>query len=301
MPRRPTRRYRRKAPKRKSKPVAKLSKPMRRAIKQVIKGQAETKHTSFYQTYNPGTPPPVVATGLYASRGYALQNNVIANNISDILQLVPYVTQGTDNWNRLGQKITVQNLTLHGSVRVALPILQAVPLSLLSNLKVVIYVLQHRTLKSYDSLRSLNNFNQLLDTGEGTTAGFGGQVCDDKMPVSSNYYTVCHRKVIRLKWAGVQPNSTSEAPVTSLSIANCGEWKADFTIDLTKDIPKVLEFPDQTSPAVPLPPTTVNAPTNSSLFMCMGFINDGGPSNLSAPTVGQIEQTYVSRLLFKDL
>ena len=45
--------YKRRATKRKaSKPkkTAKLSKPMRRAIKQVVQGESETKRATFYQT-----------------------------------------------------------------------------------------------------------------------------------------------------------------------------------------------------------------------------------------------------------
>lgn len=285
-----------------AKKVASLSKPMRRAIKRVVRGEAETKHAAFYETYDPGTAvPPVVPNGLFSNRGYHSQNSIITSNISDIKQLIPYVPEGTDDWQRIGKRIRVQSLMLHGQVRVALPVINPPnpAVSALTNIQVVLYVLQHRSLKSYDTLRALNDFTQLLEVDEGKAVAFRGMVGDDKLPVQSDTYTLCHKKKINLKWAGYAPNSGDTAPVTTFSVANSHVWKADYSINLTKSVPKVLAYPDAN---VGVAPTTYNAPTNSSLFMAIAFINDACPAQAEGTiSATGLEQYYYTRLAYKDM
>jgi len=289
-----------KKPARKS--PAKVSKPLRKAVKAVIRGQAETKHAAFYESFaNGSVVPPVVPNGLFSNRGYASQNSIITSNVTDIHQLIPYVLEGTDDWQRIGKRISVQSLVMHGQVRVALPILNPSnpAASPLTNIQVVVYILQHRTLKSYDSLRSLNDFTQLLEVDEGKAVAFRGMTGDDKLPVQSDTYVLHHKKKINLKWAGYAPNSADTAPVNTFSVANSHVWKADYSINLTKYCPKVLMYPDA-NPGVS--PTTYNAPTNSSLFMAIAFINDASPAQAEGTiSYTGLEQYYYSRLAYKDM
>jgi len=154
------------------KKVAKVAPPMRRAIQQIVQGEAETKRATFYQSANDGTGTNI-ATGLYANRGWAVQNNTITNNTVDILQLIPYIAQGTDDWERIGDRLRPVKLGGKGSVRVA-QALRATVATNTTNLHVCMYVLQHVSLKDYTNLRAQNNFGQLLETGEGTTVFFNG-------------------------------------------------------------------------------------------------------------------------------
>lgn len=290
--------YKRRATKRKaSKPkkTAKLSKPMRRAIKQVVQGESETKRATFYQTANDGTGTEI-ATGLYANRGWAVQNNTITNNTVDILQLIPYIAQGTDDWERIGDRVRPVKLGIKGSVRVAQQ-LRATVATPTTNLHVCMYVLQHVSLKDYTNLRAQNNFGQLLETGEGTTVFFNGEALNPHMRVHSSYYKVCAKKVLKLKYAGIQ-----NGPNTQLSIANAHSWYADYSMDLTKHIPKLFKYPEDAPGANPL---VANVPTNSSIFLCMGYvnedINDAPPVPDPFPVTTQMQQIYVSELLYKDM
>ena len=279
------------------KPLTSLQK---KQVVRIVHGQAETKTVAFYEQSNDGSFS-ARASGLYSQRGWRVQNNSITNNNNDIHQLIPYLQQGTDDNTRIGQRVSVSRLHVSGAIRVAL-VNNVVP-CLETNLKVYLYILQHVSLKDYANLYSQNNFKQFLETGEPTTltAGtdyFYGIPQNAGMPVAKQYYKVCMRKVITLRYAGAEnmPNLT-----VPFSIANSGTWYADYNINLTKFVPKVLQYPEtDTSPTVI--PTTQNTPTNSSLFMSIGFIDWASPNNSTLhPTSAQLEQTYVSQLSFKDM
>lgn len=276
---------------RKSKPMAKLSKPMKRAIKQVIRGESETKTCTFYQSLNNGGSV-LPATGLFADRGWALQNNTIANNQTDILQLIPFIPEGTSDWERIGKVIRPTRLNVKGSLRVISN--RVVTPSTVTNIDVYMYILQHVSLKDYENLRASNVFTQLLDTNEGGTINFQGNALDPFMPVSSQYYKVLTRRKIALKFGGaILPGGTLTTPV---SIANAHQWYASYSLDLTKHVPKKLTFPDDG-----VTTAAQNSPTNSSMFMCFGFVDNlvGSPSG--ALQLAWLEQTYVANLSFKDM
>lgn len=265
---------------------------LKQMIRRVVTGIAETKTASFYQTYNNGTTPGR-ATGAFASRGYATQNNEILNNPTDIFQLIPAVAQGNSDNQRLGDQITPTSLTVKGEVRVRKQnILDAnVPL----DIKVVIYVLQHVSLKDYTNLYSQNNFNQLLETGENSTVRFYGNSVSPKLKVANQYYRVLKRKIITLRHAGVT-NYTGGLNY-AVSQANAHNWFGEYTFSLGKHLPKTLKYPENSVTG-----TTLNEPTNSSIFMCMGFYDQNENPDLTVvPTNGQLEQFYVSQLTWKDM
>jgi len=285
----------RRRPARKSvKPVAKLSKPMRRAIKQVVHGQAETKRAAFYQTANNGSSG-AIATGLFSGRGWAVQNNTITNNTTDLLQIIPYIAQGTNDWERIGKSIRTVGLNVKGSIRVTSSIVNNVA-GAATNLEVYLYFLQHKSLKDYTNLRARNDFNQLLETGEGYNAPFLGNTLDPFQPVADEWYTVLTRRKIVLRYGGaVLPGGTLTTPV---SVANAHQWYADFDVNLTKQCPKKLVFPEDD---VSLPPTVYNSPTNSSIMMVVGFVDQFQGSPASTLVRPWLEQTYVSSYTYKDM
>jgi len=282
-----------KASRPKTKKVAKLSSPMRRAVKQLVRGEAETKTASFYQDANNGsiTTP---ATGIFANRGWALQNSVISSNNTDLLQLIPNIQEGTDDWERIGKSIRVVNLNVKGTVRISFNLLNNIGTPG-TNLNVYMYFLQHVSLKDYDSLRSQNDFTQLLDNNEGTVVQFLGNALDGFMPVSEQYYKVLTRRKLVLKYGGaVLPGGTLTTPV---SVANAHHWSVDYNIDLTKHIPKRLIYPERNQAVG----SSQFQPTNSSIFMCMGFVDELVPNPSASLVRPWLEQTYVSKLSFKDM
>jgi len=283
----------------KNKPVARLSKPMKRAVKAIVRGEAETKRTNWYQDFNDGTVT-TRATGFYNASGWAVQNNKITNNETDILRVIPTVTQGLDDHDRIGSKIRPSNLTVKGAIRVRFTLLESA-LTVPQNLTIDLYVLQHRVLKSYDTLYTANNFGQLLEIGEGNTIQYNGLQTNSYQRVAAQNYQVLQRKRITLRYAGAAtpPNPTSATPQPQDHT-----WYAQYSMNLTKHLPKVLNYPETAIGVTPTSPVIFNAPTNSSIFMCMGFVSwYNNPSNAVADPVvlSLIEQTYMSELSFKDM
>jgi len=266
-----------------------LTKVQKKQVKKLIKGQSEVKRATWYNTYNDGSSSSR-ATGAIAVWGYAAQNNVITTNNTDALRLVPNVKQGTDDYQRIGDRISVASLKVNGFIRVAI---QTMAEFTPTDIRVVLYVLQHKQLKDYNSFYANNNFNQLLDNDEGGTQSFAGTPLNEDMRVADQYYTLHAKKVITLRYAGASAN---EGGV--VSIANCHNYFAKFSMNLTKYVPKNLKFPETFSG---VPAEFANSPTNSSLFLAMGFINQKGASNFADPTVLGIQQTYQSKLLFRDM
>lgn len=279
-------------------PTRGLSRPQRKAVLSLVRGQAETKRATFFQTASSGAPPPAIATGLYSGRGWALQNNEITSNVTDILQLIPYVTQGDNDFERIGQRIKPVSLTVKGALRITGTLIAgnsigSPPTVTPQNYHVNLYVLQHVSLKTYSSLRANNDFTQLLQTGEGTTTGFIGEALSHALPVATQYYRVLARKTVVLKYAG----NVFSAPGVG-SVSNAHSWYANYEFNLSKHLPATLQYPEAT---FPLPnPQVDDAPTNSSIFMCMGYcteLNTNPPVGADA----NLEQTYVSSLLYKDM
>lgn len=278
-----------------------LSRGERKEVKKLIKGQSETKRTAWYQSFNDGTSP-AKATGFLSVAGYAAQNSGITNNNTDILRLIPQVQQGTNDFDRIGNRISVNALTVQGAMRIGITNLNTyVP----AQIRVVLYVLQHVSLKDYTNLYNLNNFNQLLDTQEGGTTAFIGVPINEGMRVADEYYKLCQKKVITLKYAGL--SSMAEGPTNTVaSISNCHTYFGTYNLNVTKHLPKVLKYPEtqlDLSGNPTVNPVTLNAPTNSSLFMSMGFIDHAGVSSFAGVQVQttQLQQTYVANLSYKDM
>lgn len=128
---------------------------------------------------------------------------------------------------------------------------------------------------------------------------FSGEEQNVGMPVNKQVYRVVKKLVIPLKFAGfLSVPSSITAPYP-----NSHQWKADFSFDLTKHLPKRLVYP-QNNQIAPLPITQLDTPTNSSLAMSMGFTYDAiEPNTGTFPFAYRpwLEQTYVSQMTYKDM
>lgn len=282
------------------KPVAKLSKPVKRAIKQIVRGEAETKYTEWYGNVNDGTVNQR-GTGFYNTGGWSVQNQAITANETDILRLIPQVLEGTGDFNRIGTRIRPVVFRVKGQLRLKLS-LQDLLSTPPTNFTVDLYVLQHRRLKDYETLYGSNDFNQLLNSGEGTTVPYAGTVANSAMRISTQDYVVLARKRITLRYAGAL--NTATPGTTPVGVDNSHTFYAEYNMNLLKHLPKVLQFPDDNVAGVPVSPRILNAPTNSSVFLCMGYPSwSASSTNATAATANNsfLEQTYVATLGFKDM
>jgi len=280
-------------------PKKSKSKLSTKMVQRIINRGLEKKESVFYGSYNDGSSP-ARAIGGYANRGWSAQNPKIDTNTTDIMQLIPYVQVGQDDYERIGKQITPKSLRVKGACRVWLPAIVSAEASASSyaptNISVVLYVLQHVSLKDYPNLYASNDFTQMLSTGVGGTTNFVGEFVNSLMPVASQYYKVIKKKIIKLKYAGLWPRPfPTTAPVTPVGIPNSHQWFANYSINLDKALPAKLKFPEENAPA-PLQ----NQPTNSSIFMCMGCYNEYELPNAQPFASIVFENTYFSKLKFTD-
>jgi hypothetical protein len=258
--------------------------PTVKLIKRVIKGQAETKFRSYFQGAT--TDPTNVTLGQYADRTFFSKNQYILSNTTDIHRLIPIIQQGVGDNQRVGTRIEPTRLTVSGNVQVnKAKLLNFTP----QERFVVIYVLQHVTLKSYPALVASNNFAALLDTGDQQTAAFNGDVQSLYLPVAKQNYRLLAKRVIPLRQAGYFNTGTS----TAVSVANSHNYSANFRFNLTKHLPKHIAYPEGSG---------VPDPTNTSIFMCVAWADMIWDVTTPPPasTLG-VDMTYVSQLHFKDI
>jgi len=244
--------------------------------------------------YNPALPAvPGATAGSYNAYGWNDQNQLITTNASDIHRCIPLVKQGSAPNQRIGDIISPKSLVVRGSVQVNINGTVGTVNSP-HDLYVVMYFLQHVSLKSYATLQTSNDFTQMLNTGEDSTAAFQGFQRDKDLPINTSEYRLLKKKVMPLRWAGI-----TQTPVPSTgvaSIANSHAYNAQYTVNLTKYLPAKLKYPETSSP-------NNQDPTNSSIFMCMGFVDmiQCPPANDPNPPVLYLNQTYVAQMTWKDL
>ena len=278
----------------------KPTKALNRAIVRVLNRNSETKMACWYSG---GTNP--LGTGSRTNWAAEPYNAQITSNTTDIMRLIPVVAVGTGDNQRVGERITPVGFNVNG----VLSINQTNVLGQLAqqDFVAVIYVLQHKSLKTYNSLQTVtqpgppivqsgNDFTQLLLTGEGDTVGFTGHPYDAVLPVADQYYKLCAKKVIPLRYAG----ATSVPPATPIpggagvaSIANSHTWSAKYSFNLKKHLPKMLKY--QESAVTTGQPSD---PLNSSIFMCVGYYR---MDQLIPGAAAYISNSYVATLRYKDL
>jgi len=261
-------------------------------VMRAISRQTETKQVAYYSGLG--------LTGLYANNGYLNHNSTITNNLQDILRVIPFVYPGSADNQRIGERISPKSLIVQGSVRLSDGTINGVIAESRDDIVVVMYVLQHVTLKSYTTLQIQNNFAQLLRTSENTTTAFDGTVTASQLPVEDAYYRLLAKKKIRLRYAGaiagLAEGTVNNGPV---SVSNAHSYYADFRFNLTKFLPKTLKYPETLPAALP-PDPAQNDPTNSSIFMCLGFYNMDGQPTFTDTTSQLMAVQWSSQMKYKD-
>jgi hypothetical protein len=274
-------------------------------IKKVINGESETKIIQYFS----GTNGLFTNTGTYNTSAYFAHNSSISDNQLDINRLIPFSTLGIETNQRIGKEIKPLSLLLKGNVKLrGQDILNNVPIDRWA----VMYILEHVTYKSYVGLGTNNDFNQLLLTGSdvgnpnaaNTTNGFGiapnatvptgGLVQNYMQPVVKQYYRVLKKRKFRLRYAGA--SLTTVLPGAPYSVANSHDYQADFSVNLTKYLPKKLKYPE--AGGVQSVASGAFDPTNSAIFMCWGGYEVDGTS-IHPSTI--FEVIYHTTLNYKDI
>jgi len=303
MPPRKTRKNGRRAAKKSNKPKT-LSKNMRTAVVRIVKGQLETKSRTYYG----GALIASVNEGDISTRQRYGQNPVIINNATatDIHRVIPFVSQGLEGHQRLGNSIQPLKLKIDCQVQLN-PDLYTEGTGYQTNIVCVAYLLQNRACKTYQTLFNpttgsinpavQNDFSQLLDAGNGGTINFDGTFFNACLPVAKQFYTLIKKHVFTLRQDGVTTNSEAGLPVGSVVNANAAPMAHRWSWNLDeRHLPAHYTYPDVKDGNVTA--TFPDNPTNSSLFWCMGYYDQAG--NTLDSTRIYVSQEYVSTLWFKD-
>ena len=296
--------YRKKAPGKKSAKARadakSLSRPEKREVSRMIRGAGETKTVVWYSG---GSNP--LGTGDRAGWAWEPHNAAISTNTTDIMRLIPILNTGVGDNERIGDRVNPVSLVVHGNVK--FNYVNVVQQQTPANFYVVIYVLQHVSLKTYNSLQSVSNgatpplliggndFSQLLKTGEGDTTAFTGLAYQADLPVATEYYRVLSKKIVPLRVSGIiqAPFGGSGGPGLQSFNNNSATVCARYSFNLTKKIPATLKYPE-TAVTTGFP----GDPTNASPFMCMGFYQMDADG---AVQQSWISNEYVSIMNYKDV
>jgi len=257
------------------------------AIRKVVNSSSETKQVCWYSGNG--------NDGKYSGNGSIAHNSLITSTATDVLRLIPYIVAGTGDNQRIGEKVSPKSLVVTGTLRLDDGVINGVNAESRDDIVVVLYVLQSTTLKSYTAVAAAPSpgfFNNLLSTGEGLTVPFVGNATEAQMPVENAYFKLLSKKKIRLRYAGAIPGSASGVPTNAVvSVSNAHSYYADFNFNLSKHLPAKFTYPEANASALGL-----NDPTNSSIFMAVGFYNMDGQNSTSQ----FIQIQYTSQLKFKD-
>ena len=253
-------------------------------IKSVVKGEAETK----LRTYFGGGTGGVTDLGLFANKAYVAKNQFISSNITDIHRIIPQIQQGPGDNNRIGSSITPSSLIL--DIDCVFDPQYVIAAQSQFELYVVIYVLQHVTLKDYTSLQASNQFTGLLETGEQSTVIFGGDVWSARLPVAKQTYKLLAKRVLPMRTAGMTYAPGTTGATNSVSMANSQPIHRHVRLDLTRHLPKTLKYNESQAN---------NDPTNASpFFACSWFYMNDFTSGVA---LTPMRMTYVSALRYKDM
>lgn len=276
-------------PSKSKKSKSKVSKASKSKITDIVKSVVNRNIQSKMQTYY-SNAAGFAGDGTVANATFAAQDQFITNNVTDILRLIPFVSEGTKDNQRIGESIKPFKLEVQGTIQIDFT--NKLLLELPCDLYAVVYVLEHAFIKQYTTLALQNDFNYLLSTGQNSNQRFNGDYISSTMPVSKQYYKLIKKKVIPLRYAGSQGTTTTSA----YSVANAHQYRSNFSFTLKdKHLPANLKYPENTGTTI----AGQNDPNNCSLFMCVGYyLMNSQVSPITSNAY--IQQQYVTALHYKD-
>jgi hypothetical protein len=232
-----------------------LSKPTKAAIKKIVAGTMETKFNS-------------------AGSNNINFNSAIAST-SEIYNCIPGIQQGTDSFNRVGGTVKPTRLECNWWISH-----QDVARS--GNMVVSLFVLRHKTYRSFASVVAGANMNELLTRGDQGYIGFQGYVQQCSLPVNSEQFTVVKRYNIPIE----KNVGQLQDDVTDGNAPNTGRvWKH---IKAVFKLP-TLKYDEGAG---------VADPNNQALFWCLGYAH---PDGTAPNTLYQdIQVSTAMNLYYKD-
>lgn len=232
----------------------------RRAKKGALKGFTKLQSISLRRAIAGNEETKYIATQL-CDLNFAAP----IGSASDCVPLVPKITQGTDDFQRVGRKVK----PVRSYVDVFLGFNQNIdgnPLQTSQQIYAVLYVVTSKIWKNYNNVPTGPGiFNKLLDDGDGTSTPFLGSLTDLAKPVNRDEFTPIRKYVVKLtRNPGLQNNA---------SVAAGGLSTNQYTMSGRLRIPVKLPTLHYDDNAL-----TVDGgyPVNTAPMMCIGWCYTDG-------------------------
>lgn len=209
----------------------------------------------------------------------ALPFTTAITSTSEIYNVLPRVTQGTDDFQRIGNQIQVTGL--YNTCNIFLPVQGS---NSSQSVVVDVYYLTCKGAKQ-DGYVANVPFQSLLNNGDGTNVGYTGTWPNAQLPINKTDFTLLKHKRVKLQKGGGDPNSVSGASTVASTdtFYYYANWKTKIPC------PKKLNFEK----------AATNFPSNYYPFMMIGFHNQDAYGD-TAVIFPRIYARSQSELFFKD-
>lgn len=235
---------------------------MTRVVKRVLNRNNETKYVSakYDTTHNSGI------------------------GSSDPFALCPTVSQGTDDYQRIGDKIKAKYLIIKGKVQWDQSYLMSNETTFLPPVTIRALILSQRNIRTNIDIPSQVQVGYLLkdNVGTGTARQYTGGAWDNLAPINKELFKVHMDKKMKLNW--VKPAIVSGSGTTETAAGTDHTKYFYCKIKLNKQ----LRFDDAYS----------NAPVDFAPFFALGAVNDDGEAAYTTGTPFHV--SMLSTLYFSD-
>lgn len=209
-------------------------------------------------------------------------NSSINSGFGEMYSLIPKVDRGTGvTYQREEDKL--QPLTIKTNWHIALG---SVPRS--SNIRCVLYCLQHKSIKHYPDLNVYTSGPPMLKTGTvGEISEYGGYVVDENLPINTKEFTLLKKFTFNLMANVGLPNgdtNNGNSPNTTPSFKN---------LSYTYKVKGQLNY----SPTV-IPAPNALYPNGHAPFWVFGYSHTDG----TAPDIlnRDVVISYLTQMTYKD-
>lgn len=218
----------------------------------------------------------------YVSTRYDTTHNSTIGS-SDPVAVCPTVPQGTDDFQRIGDKIRGKYLYIKGKVQYDMDYFLSNGTTNIPPSTVRVMILSQRNIRNNSAIPADVQVNALLKDNVGIGVGrqYLGGAWDNLAPINKDLFTVHLDKKIKFNW--FHPTDTT----TGSAVATAGNDRTKYFY-CRIPVKKTLYFDT----------TTGGSPNNFAPFFVLGAVNDDGEAAYTAGTPYRV--SMLSTLYFTD-
>jgi hypothetical protein len=249
-----------------------LTKCQRKEIKKLVADPVEVKYVAT-ACKNPGA-----LTNIGNFTGFSSG----ITGVSEIYAAMPQITQGTDNYQRIGDTIAPVRCDVDLRIEVA---------SLNDNnaydRTVHVFLLEAVSVKSLPNYTAIPII-QMLNNGQGGRVDFNGTLYHSKFPINRDAFKVLHHKKVRLvKGFGNPVSSASVTAGTTDGIISPSGHYVDLKLPVK--LPKTLKYET----------AGVYYPLNAAPFFVIGWV-DNITTNTASSMTGSLSVMGRTNMYYRD-